>query len=134
MKKIFPSFILIFILILAGCNNDKEILGFFDDWDKVTNEMVKKIEASDLDGARSLFDSKKDDLRSGWAKIPRSRNGSSTKIYMSSSVKKRYDESFFKNIELVTTSVSKFESQNRDDKSKIEQIQTLLKEYRELFR
>ncbi|MBX7171123.1 MAG: hypothetical protein K1X72_09205 [Pyrinomonadaceae bacterium] len=134
MKKLFLSFFFPLMLILTACNNDKEILAFFDEWDNTTNLMLQKIEAGDVDGARLIFDAQKENLKSGWAKIPRSRNGGSSKIYMSSAVKKRYDESFFKNIEAIRDSAPTFREKVGGDKIKVEKLQNLIQEYREIFR
>ncbi len=134
MKKILLCFALTLILLLTACNNDKEILAFFDDWDNTTNQMLQKIESGDVGGARLIFDAQKENLKSGWKKIPRSRNGGSSKIYMSSAVKKRYDESFFKNIESITYSITAFREKVGGDKSKVEKLNNLIQEYREIFK
>lgn len=134
MKKIFLFFVLTLFLLLTACNNDQEILAFFDEWDNVAQIMLQKIEAGEIDGARLIFDSKKENLKSGWERIPRSRSGGSSKIYMSSAVKKRYDKSFFKNIEAITNSIPTFENKFGKDKAKVEKLQNLVKEYREIFR
>lgn len=134
MKKIFLFFVLTLFLLLTACNNDREILAFFDEWDNVAQIMLEKIEAGEIDGARLIFDSKKENLKSGWERIPRSRSGGSSKIYMSSAVKKRYDKSFFKNIEAITNSIATFENKFGKDKAKVEKLQNLAKEYREIFR
>lgn len=134
MKKILIPFVFTLFLLLTACNNDQEILAFFDELDNVTQIMLEKIESGDVDGARLIFDSKKEILKSGWKKIPRSRSGGSGKIYMSSAVRKRYNESYFKNIEEIANSVTPFASKFGKDKTKVEKLQNLIKEYREMLR
>lgn len=134
MKKILLSFIFTLFLLLTACNNDQEILVFFDEWDNVVKIMLQKIEAGDVDGARLVFDSKKEILKSGWEKIPRSRSGGSSKIYMSSAVKKRYLESFSPNLNAITNTLITFENKFGKDKTKVEKLKNLNTEYREIFR
>lgn len=134
MKKILLPFIFTLFLILTACNNDQEILVFFDEWDNTTNIMLQKIEDGDIDGARLVFDAHKENLKSGWRKIPRSRSGGNGKIYMSSAVKKRYDESFFRNIEAIGNSATTFENKFGKDKLRVEKLQNLIQEHREIFR
>ncbi|HRH42221.1 MAG TPA: hypothetical protein PKY82_11400 [Pyrinomonadaceae bacterium] len=134
MKKILLPFIFTLFLLLTACNNDQEILAFFDEWDDTTNIMLQKIEAGDIDGARLVFDAHKENLKSGWRKIPRSRSGGNGKIYMSSAVKKRYDGSFSQNINAITNTFITFENKFGKDKTKVEKLKILDTEYREIFR
>lgn len=134
MKKILITFVLTLFLLLTACNDDQEILAFFDEWDNVVKIMLQKIEDGDIDGAGLVFDAHKENLKSGWAKIPRSRNGSSSKIYMSSAVKKRYLESFSLNLNAITNTLITFENKFGKDKTKVEKLKNLNTEYREIFR
>jgi hypothetical protein len=134
MKKHAIILILSFCLLLTGCRNDEEILNFFDEWDVLASEMVRKIESGDVDGARAAFDAKKESLGSVWRKIPRKTSGSNTKIYMSSAVLKRYQESYFNNLTSVSTASIPLEIKLAKDPAKLERLRNLVTEYRAVFK
>ena len=66
MKKFTLFLIVVFALGLTGCSKDAEINSFLTEWENVTNEMVAKIEAGDVAGAKTVFDGKKQSLKSSW--------------------------------------------------------------------
>jgi hypothetical protein len=134
MKKRAIILILSFCLVLTGCRNDEEILKFFDEWDVLAAEMVRKIESRDVDGARAAFEAKKESLGSVWRKIPRKTSGSNTKIYLSSAVLKRYQESYFNNLSSVSTAAIPLEIKLANDRAKLEKLRNLVTEYRATFR
>ena len=129
-KTVFIIPILSFCLFLTGCNHDKEILEFFDEFDAVTFELVEKIKSGDVGGARALLDSKKESLRRGWRKIPRSRSH----VYMSEAVKRRYDASFYQNLEAVKTAAQILGSRFENDQPRRQELQNLVTEFKEIFR
>jgi hypothetical protein len=74
MKRIKLFLILlVFFLSSTGCGNENsaEIDAFLTEWESVTDDMVRKIDSGDIDGARDLFVSKKEGLRSKWEMIQR---------------------------------------------------------------
>ncbi|HMS40736.1 MAG TPA: hypothetical protein PKE69_10950 [Pyrinomonadaceae bacterium] len=135
INKILLFFIFSLFLLLTACNdNDHEILAFFDDLDMTTNLMLEKIEAGDIDGARLIFDAQKENLKSGWKKIGRSRGGRSVNINMSPAVKERYIKSFSPNIQAIRNSAVTFQTKFGKDKIKIEKLDILIEEHGAIFR
>jgi hypothetical protein len=133
-KTVFVLLILSFCLFLTGCRDDKELLQFFDELDVLTGEMVRKIEAGDIDGARAAFDAKKEALSSVWRKVPRKTGGRDRKIYLSSEAMKRYRGSHSDNLSAVSTAATALEIKLANDKVKVEKLRNLVTEYRETFR
>mgnify|MGYP006332878109 CR=1 FL=1 len=58
---------------MIGCSKDGEINAFVADFDATTKQMVEKINAGDVDGARTAFDAKKESLKTQWVSIKTSR-------------------------------------------------------------
>lgn len=129
MKKITLFFLLAFCLTIVGCSKDGEINSFLTEWDSVTNEMVQKINAGDIDGAQTAFDGKKESLKSKWAGIKDARG-----FQVSADSKKKMEESAKKNMGALMGAMTANSMKLATDKAKFEKLQALIKEYGEIFK
>jgi hypothetical protein len=66
-RKVVPVLLIALVLALAGCKKDSEVTGFIKDFDALTDDMVKTINASPtsagIDEAQKKLDAKKADLK-----------------------------------------------------------------------
>lgn len=129
MKKITLFLVLAFCLSMIGCSKDGEINAFLTEWDSVTNEMVQKINAGDIDGARTAFDGKKESLKSKWASVKDARG-----FQVSADTKKKMEESATKNMSALTGAMTANMMKFASDKAKMDKLQALIKEYGEIFK
>lgn len=129
MKKITLFFMLAFCLSMVGCSKDAEINAFLTEWDTVTNEMVQKINAGDVDGAKTVFDGKKENLKTKWAGIKDAKG-----FQVSADTKKKMTDSVTKNMSALTTAMTANMVKLMTDKPKMEKLQALVKEYGEIFK
>ena len=129
MKKITLFLIVVFALGLTGCSKDAEINSFLTEWDTVTNEMVTKIEAGDIAGAKTVFDAKKESLKKGWDGIKTARG-----MQVSEETKKKLDASVQKNMSGLMNAMQKGAMKIGADRAKADQLQALIKEYGEIFK
>lgn len=108
MKKIFLLGILsLFCLALAGCGNkDAEFKAFTGEFEKVTSDMVAKVEAdpseAGVDAAQAIFDGKKADLKTKWAAIKDARG-----VQVSQDVAKGFEEGLKRSSDKVMGAMSK---------------------------
>lgn len=129
MKKFTLFLIVVFALGLTGCSKDAEINSFLTEWDNVTNEMVAKIEAGDVAGAKTAFDGKKESLKKGWDGIKTARG-----MQVSEDTKKKMDASMQKNMSNLMNSMQKGAMKIGADRAKADQLQVLMKEYGDIFK
>jgi hypothetical protein len=125
MKKITLFLLAVFALGLAGCGKNAQIDSFLTEWEKVTNEMVAKIDAGDVAGAKSVFDAKKESLRSGWDGV---------KTQPNEETKKKLEDGMRKNITNFRNSVQNGATKMSGDQEKAAQLMKLSLEYNNLFK
>lgn len=106
-KKVTLVVIILICLALAGCaNKDAEFKAFTADFEKVTNDMVAKVEANPtekgVDEAQTLLDGKKGDLKTKWAAIKDARG-----VQVSQDVQKNFEDGMKRSSEKVTGALSK---------------------------
>ena len=111
MKKIIVFGIALFCLALAGCGNkDAEFKAFTADFEKVTSDMVAKVEAdpseAGVDDAQALFDGKKADLKSKWNAVKDARG-----MQVSEDVVKGFEDGMKRSSEKVMGVMSKITEQ-----------------------
>lgn len=128
MKKITLFLVLTFCLALIGCSKDAEIGTFLTEWDSVTNEMVKKIDEGDVEGAKAAFDAKKESLKKTFKEVKEVRG-----FQVSEDTKKKIADSSKKNYDALTGSFTKNAMKFVADKSKGDKVQALIKEYADIF-
>lgn len=132
-KKLVTVLLLgVVCLSFAACNKDSEINSVMADIHTVTDEVVKKIEASPtvegVDDAQKYWDSKKADLQKKWDGIKDARGfqvGKEAKANMEESFKKDYTA--LKMLEVKHMDVT---TTNEAFKSKLE---ALVKEWEGMF-
>lgn len=129
MKKITLFLVLAFCLTMVGCSKDGEIDAFLTEWDSVTNDMVQKINAGDIDGAKTAFDGKKESLKSKWAGVKDARG-----FQVSADSKKKMEESMKKNMSSLTGAMTSNMIKFATDKAKSDKLRALITEYGEIFK
>jgi hypothetical protein len=129
MKKVTVFLVAIFALGLAGCSKDAQINTFLTEWESVTNDMVTKIEAGDVDGARAAFEGKKESLKTSWDGVKTARG-----FQVSEDTKKKMEESAKKNMTNLMNATMKGTMKMAGDKTKSDKLQALMKEYSEIFK
>ncbi len=129
MKKISVLLILAFCLSMAGCSKDAEVNAFMTELDTVTNDVVQKINSGDVDGAKTAFDGKKEGLKAKWNAFKNARE-----MQVSKDVMKKMQESLQKNVTALTTAVATGSIKFATDKAKGEKLQSISKEYMDLFK
>ena len=125
MKKFTLFLVAVFALGLYGCSQGAQIDSFLTEWEKVTNEMVAKIDAGDIAGAKSVFDGKKESLKSSFDKV---------KTQDSEDAKKKLADGMRKNLTNLRNSVMNGVTKTSGDPEKSGQLMLLSKEYDELFK
>ncbi|CAN5845337.1 hypothetical protein BH20ACI4_BH20ACI4_07200 [soil metagenome] len=129
MKKLSILLIAVFALGLAGCSKDEQINAFLTEWETVTNDMSAKIEAGDVDCAKTAFDGKKESLKASWDEVKTARG-----FQVSEDTKKKMDESAKKNMNTLMSASMKGTMKTGGDKAESDKLQTLMKEYGEIFK
>jgi hypothetical protein len=129
MKKITLFLVLTFCLALIGCSKDAEINSFLTDWESVTNDMVKKIDEGDVDGAKAAFDAKKESLKAKWNDVKTARG-----FQVSADTQKKMTDSATKNMGALQGSMTKNMMKLATDKGKLDKLQALVTEYAGIFK
>ncbi|MBX7171124.1 MAG: hypothetical protein K1X72_09210 [Pyrinomonadaceae bacterium] len=129
MRKITLFLVLALCLSMMGCSKDAEIKAFISELDTVTNEMVQKINAGDVDGARTAFDGKKESLKTKWDGVKTARG-----FQVSKEVQKEAVEKVTKNASTLAGAMTSNMMKLATDKAKLDKLQALVKEYTEVFR
>ncbi len=125
MKKVLVLTVLTFCIAFAGCSKDGEIDSFIAEFETVTQQMTKDMQAGDVDAAQKTFDDKKESLRSSWDSIKGARG-----FQVSEESQKKLMESVTKSItELSTASIKT----SMGDPDKAEKTKKLLEEYKNIF-
>lgn len=106
-KTIVFGMMILLCLALAGCGNkDAEFKAFTADFEKVTNDMVAKIEAdpteAGVDAAQAIFDGKKADLKTKWDAVKDARG-----MQVSEDVVKGFEDGLKRSSEKVMGVMSK---------------------------
>ena len=129
MKKLTVFLLAIFAVNLVGCSKDAQINAFLVEWETAVNDMSAKIEAGDVDGARTVFDAKKDYLKKEVEEI---RTAGDSRI--SEETKKKMEEGAKKNMSTLLNATMKGTMKMGGDKAKSDKLQALMKEYGEIFK
>jgi hypothetical protein len=129
MKKITIFLVLTLCLALIGCSKDAEIGTFMTEWEGVTNDMVKKIDEGDIDGAQVAFDAKKAGLKAKWEEVKTARG-----FQVSADTQKKMTDGASKNMSALTGSMTKNAMKFATDKAKMDKLQALIKEYGDIFK
>ncbi len=129
MKK-FTLFIVITICFaMIGCSKDGEINAFIAEFDGITNDMAAKIDAGDIDGAKAAFDSKKDSFKTKLEGIKTARG-----FQVSEETTKKLTASVTKNMSTLQSSMMKNVGKLATDKTKMDKLSALVKEYGDVFK
>jgi hypothetical protein len=102
---------------------------FWTEWETVTNEMVAKINAGDIDGAKTAFDGKKESLKTKWDGIKGARG-----FQVSAETQKKMQESATKNTTALTSAMITNSMKLAADKAKADKLKALVTEYGEIFK
>lgn len=129
MRKITLFLALALCLSIIGCGKDAEINTFITEWDGVTNEMVQKINAGDIDGAKTAFDAKKESLKTKWSGIKDAKG-----FQVSADSKKKMEDSMKKNRSALTSAMTANMMKLATDKAKLDKLKALITEYGEIFK
>ncbi len=120
-------------LSLAGCNKDSEINSTMAAIHEVTEEVVKKVNASPtvagVDDAQKYFDSKKADLKSKWDGIKGARG-----FQVSDDTKKKMAESFTTDYTNIKTLEIKHMSEAMEDAAFKSKLEKLVKDWEDTFK
>lgn len=119
---------LIFCLALAGCGNkDAEFKAFTADFEKVTNDMIAKVDADPTEdgvtAAQAVLDGKKADLKTKWAGIKDARG-----VQVSQDVQKEFEAAMTRSTEKITGAVSKI-----SDPEAMTKYQSLIKDWGDII-
>jgi hypothetical protein len=128
MKKLTVLLLFVFCLNFAGCSKDGEVATFMTEWDSVTNEMAKSLEAGSIDEARKTFDAKKDSLKTKWDGVKGARG-----FQVSEASKKSMEDGAKKNMETLSNAIMKGSMKMAGDKAASDKMQALMKEYGAIF-
>lgn len=120
-------------MLLAGCNKDAEINSTMAAIHSVTEEVVKKVNASPtvagVDDAQKYFDSKKADLKSKWDGIKGARG-----FQVSDDTKKKMAESFTNDYTDIKTLEIKHMSVAMEDAAFKTKLEKLVKDWEDTFK
>lgn len=127
MRKLILFIVLASCALAIGCSKDAEVQSFLTKFEGVTQEMTKKIDAGDIDGAQKVFDENKEALKTGFDSFKNARE-----IQVSPETKKNLEKSVMDNVKALSSAATKA-AMSSGDKAKAEAIQALLKDYIGLF-
>jgi hypothetical protein len=129
MKTILTlGIVLLLCLSFAGCGNkDAEVSSFTSDFEKVTDEIVAKIEANPtaqgVDEAQAILDGRKADLKSKWAAIKDVRGAQ-----LSSDGRKNLEDSMKRTAEKMNSATAKI-----NDPEAATKYQKLVKDWSDII-
>lgn len=137
ISKAFKTFALGIVALccvtLVGCSKDAEINSFLTEWDAVTNEIVRKIDAdpslAGVDEAQKTWDEKKADLKVKWDKIKNVRG-----FQVSKDTQKKMEESAQKNVTALTAVMSRNVMELATDKDAVDKFGNLMEDYGNTFK
>lgn len=128
MRKLIIFGIFICCVAAAGCSKDAEVNSFLTEFESVTNEMTQKLKAGDVDGAKKAFVDNKASLQTSFDSIKSARE-----MQVSEDVQKKLESSVTENIKALSASATTAVIKSGGDKSKTDEIQTLLKDFVGIF-
>lgn len=129
MRKILTfGMTLAFCLALIGCGNkDAEFKAFTADFEKVTNDMIAKVDADPTEegvtAAQKVLDGKKGDLKTKWASIKDARG-----VQVSQDVQKEFEAAMTRSSEKITGVMSKL-----SDPEAMTKYQSLVKDWGDII-
>lgn len=91
--------------------------------------MSAKIETGDVDGARTVFDDKKNSLKTIWDSIKDARG-----FQVSEETKKKMETDATKNMTTLTNASMKGASEFDGDQKKAEDLKKLVQDYTDIFK
>lgn len=127
MRKLIVFIVLVCCVAAVGCNKDSEVKAFLTEFESVTQEITKKLEAGDIDGAEKAFADKKEGLKAGFDSFKNARE-----MQVSAETKKELETKVMENVKAMSSAATKA-AFSSGDKAKAEQIQALLKDYVGIF-
>lgn len=129
MKLLIVGVLTALCLTASGCSKDSEVKSFLDEWDSLTRDIVKKVDAGDLDGAQTALDAKKAGLRSKLTELQAAPNR------VSADVLKEFDERFGRNqMKMTATYFNNWKKWIQSgDTEKVEKLKALFNDYARTF-
>lgn len=132
MKTIKILLVTMICLGLAGCSKDVEINAFITEFDAVTQEMVKQINAdpsaAGVDAAQKAFDAKKGSLKAKWDGIKNVRG-----YQVGAVTKKKLEDSVTNNIAALREASTKNMMKLGADKEAVPKFNALLTDFQGMF-
>lgn len=134
MKKIIIGILILSLLALAGCstNRDAEVKAFIVDVDKVTTDLIGKINAkptaAGIDEAQKILDGKKSDLKARYDQLKTLRG-----FELSDQVMKEFTDSVGKNMESVADLQIKNAEKTVADEAFGQKMNKLYTDYNAIF-
>ena len=134
VKTFALGLVALFCLTFTGCSSkDAEINSFLTEWDAVTNEIVRKIDANPssagVDDAQKTWDEKKAGLKAKWDNVKDARG-----FQVSQDTQKKMEESAQKNVTALTGVMSKNAVKLAMDKGAADKFRKLMEDYGNTFR
>jgi len=130
--KFTLGLVVLFCLTFVGCSKDAEINSFLTEWESVTNEIVRKIDANPssagIDEAQKTWDEKKVGLKGKWDNLKDARG-----FQVSKDTQKKMEESARKNVTALTDVMSKNMVKLAMDKSATDKFKKLMTDYGNTF-
>lgn len=116
-----PALFLLLIgcLVLTSCNKDAAINAFIKDYDSVINDVIKKLDESDVDEAVKIFESKKQSLRDKWESIKYAKS-----FQISDAVKKKMETVPVESMNKLGEAAEKAMRKYPDNQTKIKKLVT----------
>jgi hypothetical protein len=132
-KKIAVAVLVFVCLSMAGCSKDGDVNAFISEFDTVTNEIVKKVDANPssagVDDAQKYFDSKKADLQTKWDAI---KNAAQARV--SKEVMENLNKSVTKNTSAIGGLATKHMSSMSKDPQMGTKLSKLAQDYASVFK
>jgi len=117
MKKLILILVLFSCLSLTSCSKDSQANSFMKEYAAVSDQIAKKLEDGDTDGAREIFENKKDSLNAKWQKVK-----TGLPFQYSAETKKRMKTEPEENISEVVEAANNAIKKNPNDEAKIQAL------------
>lgn len=118
---------LCFTLVGCGLNKDAEVTAFAGEIEKMTNDMVAKIDASPnsagVDEAQKVLDAKKDSIKKTFGELKKATG------YVSEDAQKKLNESMARTTKTLTETSTKHAMNLAKDPAAISKFQKLMTDY-----
>ena len=128
MRKLILFIVVATCAVAIGCSRDAAVKSFLNEFESVTKEMTKKIDAGDIEGAKTVFDQNKESLKRGFDSFKNARE-----IQVSADTRKELEKSVMDNVKALSNAAQKAAISPGGDLSKTKAIQSLLKDFVGLF-